>query len=114
MIARIRKLHGRRRVFIDAIGDARCRADITLPDHSGAQCGRRRVDGAYCAQHARAMNTGPLPVEEQARIIRRHYRLARPVTPAEVHAEVANIKRRRAAGSLDDSYALLAAALRLL
>lgn len=42
----------RKRRFIDAPQDERCKYDITLRDGSGAQCGRRKVDGDYCRQHA--------------------------------------------------------------
>lgn len=46
-----------------------------------------------------------------ARIIRKHYGLTRPVTPDEVHAEVMNISRKRAAGTLCDLAASLCAQL---
>lgn len=38
------------------------------------------------------------------RTIRNHYGLTRPVTDKEAQDEVANLKRRHSAGTLDDSY----------
>ena len=46
-----------------------------------------------------------------AQIIRQHYGLNRPVTPAEVEAEVSNLLRKWHKGNLDDSQGHLAAAL---
>jgi hypothetical protein len=43
--------------------------------------------------------------------VRNHYGLARPVTDAELAAEVANIERRRKGAGLDDSLERLAACL---
>ena len=53
----------------------------------------------------------PQVMRAAARIIRRHYGLTRPVTPAECKAEILNCARKRAAGTLDDNQALLTAAL---
>lgn len=39
--------------FMDAPNDVRCRWDITLPDGSKAQCGRRQKSGQLCTQHAK-------------------------------------------------------------
>lgn len=41
------------RRFIDAQQEVRCKADVTLRDGSLAQCGRRRVVGDLCTQHAK-------------------------------------------------------------
>ena len=60
------------------------------------------------------MKMGSHEMEKAARIIRNHYGLSRKVTVDEVRAEIANIERRRDAGSLDDGYFRLASALRLL
>lgn len=51
---------------------------------------------------------------ETCRIIRKHYRLNRPVTHEEALAEVANIERKRKAGLLDDFSEMLAAKLGLI
>ena len=51
------------------------------------------------------------PAELAARINRQHYQLDRPVTAAELSAELANLARKRAAGSLDDSQLRLYCAL---
>jgi hypothetical protein len=48
-----------------------------------------------------------------AQIIRRHYGLSRSVTSDEVAAEIANLRRKRAAGSLDTRQEHLFAALNL-
>lgn len=40
-------------------------------------------------------------------IIRAHYGLARAVTPAEVRAEIANLRRKAGIGLLDDSQSRL-------
>jgi hypothetical protein len=45
--------------------------------------------------------------------IRRHYGLKRAPTLEEIRAEVSNLRRKRAAGSLDDRQERLAAALDL-
>ena len=47
----------------------------------------------------------------QARIIRQHYALNRPVTNAEVRAEIRNLRRRAIAGTLDNNQGYLAARL---
>lgn len=52
-----------------------------------------------------------VPMRAAARIIRNHYGLTRPVTPAECEAEILNCARKRANGSLDDFQALLTARL---
>jgi len=46
-------------------------------------------------------------------IIRRHYGLARQVTPQEVAAEIEALRRKRKAGTLDTKQEHLAAALDL-
>jgi hypothetical protein len=49
-----RKANPMRR-FIDAPQECRCKATITLRDHSTADCGRRRIPGSnYCKQHTGA------------------------------------------------------------
>ena len=48
-----------------------------------------------------------------AQIIRRHYGLNRAVTSQEVAAEIENLQRKRAAGSLDTKQEHLVAALDL-
>lgn len=51
-IAKVRKFNAKRR-FVDAPTDLRCQWDITLPDGSKAQCGRRHTNGNLCTQHAK-------------------------------------------------------------
>jgi hypothetical protein len=51
--------------------------------------------------------------DSAAQIIRRHYGLNRAVTAQEVAAEIENLQRKRAAGSLDTRQEHLAAALDL-
>ncbi len=43
----------KKRVFICAHPDDRCKYVITLSDKSKADCGRRHVDGTLCRQHAK-------------------------------------------------------------
>ena len=42
-----------KRRFVDATADQRCIWTVTLRDGSSAQCGRRKVEGDLCTQHAR-------------------------------------------------------------
>lgn len=48
----------RRRRFVDAPTDLRCQWDITLPDASLVQCGRRHTDGRFCTQHTKMWAAG--------------------------------------------------------
>ena len=50
----------------------------------------------------------------QARVVRKHYGLRRPITEQEVKAEISNLMRKKRKGVLDDSSSLLAARLGLL
>jgi hypothetical protein len=51
---------------------------------------------------------------QQKRIIRAFYRLNRPVTDAELEAEIANLERRRDAGTLCNLSGDLAARLHVI
>jgi hypothetical protein len=51
------------------------------------------------------------PNEVGRRIVRKHYGLNRPVTDDELRAEIANLRRRHKAGSLDTNQGYLKAAL---
>jgi hypothetical protein len=42
-----------KRVFIDALTEERCTWTVKLRDGSTAQCGRRKVVGDLCTQHAK-------------------------------------------------------------
>jgi hypothetical protein len=44
-----------KRRFIDASADDRCRWTVLLSDRSAAQCGRRKVRGDLCTQHAKML-----------------------------------------------------------
>ena len=50
-------------------------------------------------------------LEAARSIVRAHYQLERRVTDEEVHAEIANVARKRDRGIMDDRAALLDAAL---
>jgi len=45
--------------FKDAPEEKRCKWNRRLSDGSGAQCGRRHVDGEFCSQHAQMATDSP-------------------------------------------------------
>jgi hypothetical protein len=53
-------------------------------------------------------------LQQAQKIIRRHYGLKRHVTATEVRAEIDNLRRKHAAGLLDDSQESLAAQLNII
>lgn len=90
--------------FIDAPADERCEWTIKLRDGSGAQCGRRRVVGSLCTQHAKIAarwsceycgGNNELPPDRRADCGRPH---ARSTTTA-----TAGNKQRNAKGNNDAS-----------
>jgi hypothetical protein len=56
-----------KRTFVDATAEARCQWNRTLRDGSPAQCGRRHIDGEFCAQHAKMAEANPDLTDEVVR-----------------------------------------------